>query len=178
LAAVLFVKRMSEVTNVRSMTGDADDLDDRYATDRNAAHLRDVPKGVEIYEISGPFFFGAAEEFKERLGQVAGRPKVLIIRMRDVPAIDSTGLHALRDVVHRTRRDGTLLLLSDVHSQPLVAMMRAGMLDEVGEDNVFGNLDDALNRAREQLGLPARARLAGAEPTVARESGEHKAVPR
>lgn len=176
LAAVLFVRRMVEVTNVSVMGSDVDDPGDRYSTDRNAAHLRDVPPEVEIFEINGPFFFGAAEAFKEAMGQVAGRPKVLIVRMRDVPAIDSTGMHALRDVVQRSRRDGTLVLLSDVHSQPLVAMTRSGLLDEVGDDNVFGNLDDALDRARGQLGLPPRGHLAGAPPTVARETGEHPVV--
>ncbi len=176
LAAGLFVKRMSEVSSMRVMASDDDDLGDRYSSDRNAAHLRDVPKGVEIFEINGPFFFGAAAEFKEAIGQVASRPKVLIVRMRDVPAIDSTGMHALREVVHRTRGDGTLVLLSDVHSQPLVAMTRSGLLDEVGDTNVFGNLDDALNRARTHLGLPERERLAGAEPTVRRETGEHPVV--
>jgi SulP family sulfate permease len=96
--------------------------------------------------------------------------------MRDVPAIDSTGMHALRDVVERSRRDGTLVLLSDVHSQPLVAMTRSGLLDEVGDDNVFGNLDDSLDRARSHLGLPPHEHLAGATPTVARETGEHPVV--
>ena len=178
LAAGLFVKRMSEVSTMRVMASDDDDPGDRYSSDRNAAHLRDVPKGVEIFEINGPFFFGAAAEFKEAIGQVAGRPTVLIIRMRDVPAIDSTGMHALREVVHQTRGDGTLVLLSDVHSQPLVAMTRSGLLDDVGDTNVFGNLDDALNRARAHLGLPERERLAGAEPTVKRETGEHAVVTR
>jgi SulP family sulfate permease len=176
LAAGLFVRRMVEVTNVSVMASDLDDPGDRYSTDRNAAHLRDVPASVEIFEINGPFFFGAAEAFKEAIGQVAGRPKVLIIRMRDVPAIDSTGMHALRDVVERSRRDGTLVLLSDVHSQPLVAMTRSGLLDEVGDDNVFGNLDDSLDRARSHLGLPPHEHLAGATPTVARETGEHPVV--
>jgi SulP family sulfate permease len=90
--------------------------------------------------------------------------------MRNVPAIDSTGLHALKDVVHRTRRDGTLVLLSDVHTQPLVALGRSAVLDEVGEDNLFGNLDDALDRARDHLGLPPAERPEFATPTVARET--------
>ena len=178
LAAVLFVRRMVEVTNVSVMTGEVDDPGDRYADDRNAAHLRAVPPGVEIFEINGPFFFGAAEAFKEAIGQVGGRPKVLVVRMRDVPAIDSTGMHALRDLVRRTRRDGTLVLLSDVHSQPLVAMTRSGLLDEVGGQNVFGNLDDTLDRARSHLGLPPHAHLEGALPTVKRETGEHPVVTR
>jgi SulP family sulfate permease len=129
-----------------------------------------VPNGVEVYEVNGPFFFGAAETFKDTLGQIARKPKVLIIRMRNVPAIDSTGLHALKDVVHRTRRDGTLVLLSDVHTQPLVALGRSAVLEEVGEENLFGNLDDALDRAREHLGLPPADHPPFAVPTVARET--------
>ena len=119
--------------------------------------------------MNGPFFFGAAETFKDTLGQIAQKPKVLIIRMRNVPAIDSTGLHALKDVVHRTRRDDTLVLLSDVHTQPLVALGRSAVLEEVGEENLFGNLDDALDRARDHLGLPPMDHPMFATPTVARE---------
>jgi SulP family sulfate permease len=94
---------------------------------------------------------------------------VLIIRMRNVPAIDSTGMHALKDLVHRTRGDGTLVLISDIHTQPLVALGRSAVLDEIGEENIFGNLDDALNRARMYVGLPTEERPAFAHPTVARE---------
>ncbi|MGH7698979.1 MAG: STAS domain-containing protein, partial [Gemmatimonadales bacterium] len=115
------------------------------------------------------FFFGAAETFKDRLRQIAARPQVFILRMRHVPAIDSTGLHALRDLVARSRREGTLVILSDVHAQPVVALERSGLYDELGEDNVHGNLDDALNRARAHLGLPAVPRPVFATPTVARE---------
>ena len=109
---------------------------------------REVPAGVEIYEVNGPFFFGAAETFKDTLARVAAKPKVLIIRMRHVLALDSTGMHALKDVVHRSRKDGTWVLLSDVHMQPLVALTGSAVLAEIGNDNLFGNLDDALNRAR------------------------------
>jgi sulfate permease, SulP family len=135
---------------------------------------RRVPKGVEVYEINGPFFFGAAERFKETLRTVAARPKVLIIRMRKVLALDSTGMHALKSVVHQTRQDGTVVLLSDVHMQPLVALTGSAVLRDIGADNLFGNLDDALNRARQLLGLPAVAPPPGATPTVARESGEYR----
>jgi SulP family sulfate permease len=72
--------------------------------------------------------------------------------------------------VRRTRKDGTLVLLSDVHAQPLVALGRSGVLDEIGDDQVFGNVDDALNRARRHLGLPEEAPPPSATPTVARES--------
>jgi MFS superfamily sulfate permease-like transporter len=114
---------------------------------------RRVPKGREVYEINGPFFFGAAELFKDTLAQVAGKPKVLIIRMRSVLALDSTGMHALKDVVHRSRKDGTVVLLSDVHMQPLVALTGSPVLEEMGRENLFGNLDDALNRARRLVGV-------------------------
>jgi SulP family sulfate permease len=169
LAAFLFMRRMAEVTNVKALSRELDDEGDIYATDPNGVRRRAVPKDVEIYEINGPFFFGAAETFKDTLGQVGRKPKVLIIRMRNVPAIDSTGMHALKDVVHRTRGDGTLVLISDIHTQPLVALGRSAVIDEIGEENVFGNLDDALDRARQHLGLPPAAHPDFAEPTVERE---------
>lgn len=175
-AAFLFMRRMSQLTNVSAVTRELEDNGDPYATDPNAVRRREVPKGVEVFEINGPFFFGAAETFKETLGLVAGKPKVLIIRMRNVPSIDSTAMHALKDVVHRTRKDGTIVLLSDVHTQPLVAISRSAVMDDIGEENLFGNIDDALNRARVLLGLPTAARPEFATPTVARETSP-KGIP-
>ena len=147
LAAFLFIKRMAEVTNISAVTRELED-DETEITDVNAVSTRRIPKGVEVYEINGPFFFGAAETFKDTLARVAAKPKVLIIRMRYVLALDSTGMHALKDVVHRSRKDGTWVLLSDVHMQPLVALTGSAVLAEIGNDNLFGNLDDALGRAR------------------------------
>jgi SulP family sulfate permease len=172
LAAFLFMKRMAEVTNVTALTRELQDpaAADDAAVDPNAVARRVVPTGVEVYEINGPFFFGAAETFKDRLGQIAARPRVLIIRMRNVPAIDSTGLHALRELWGRSRREGTLVILADVHSQPVVALERSGLLYEIGEENVTGNVDDALNRARAHLGLAPVPRPQFATATVARET--------
>ena len=79
-------------------------------------------------------------------------------------------MHALRDLVARSRKDGSLVILSDVHAQPVVALERSGFLDEIGEENVTGHIDDALNRARAHLGLPAVPRPAYATATVAREA--------
>lgn len=159
LAAFLFMKRMADVTNVRALKQEfeADDAD-RYASDENGARLRDIPAGVEVYEINGAFFFGAAETFKDTLAQIAGKPKVLIIRMRDVLLLDSTGMHALKDVVHRSRKDGTVVLLSDVHMQPLVALTGSAVLEEIGPENLFSNLDDALQRAGDLLVSPPTPR--------------------
>ena len=170
LAAFLFMRRMSEVTNVRFVTREFAETGPDEPDDPNSVRRRDVPRGVEVYEINGPFFFGAAEKFKDTLSEVAGRPAVLIIRMRNVPAIDSTGMHALRDIVRSARKEGTLVLLSDVHAQPLVALGQSDMLDDIGDDHLFGNIDDALAQARLHLGLPMVPAPSFAKPTVARET--------
>jgi sulfate permease, SulP family len=149
-AVFLFMRRMAEVTNVSAVNMD-DEQDDPWVTDPNSIHRRIVPKDVEVYEVNGPFFFGAVETFKNTLSQVARKPKVLIIRMRNVPAIDSTGMHALKDVVHRARKDGTLVLLSDVQAQPRLAIARSAVIDEIGEENIFANVDEALSAANEYL---------------------------
>jgi SulP family sulfate permease len=164
------MRRMAEVTNISVLTHEFTDPVDDFEHDPNAVRSRVIPEGVQVYEITGPFFFGAAEMFKDRVGRIAGKPKVLILRLRHVPVIDSTGLHALRDVVQRSRKEGTLVILSDVHAQPVVALERSGTYDELGEENVHGNIDDALNRARAHLGLPPVQRPAFATPTVARET--------
>jgi SulP family sulfate permease len=171
LAAFLFMRRMAEVTNVSAVTRELEEEGDTYDTDPNAVRRRSLPAGVQVYEINGPFFFGAAETFKNTINVVSQKPSVMIIRMRNVPMIDSTGMHALRDLVRRFRREETLVVLSDVHAQPLIALGRSSLLDEIGDQNIFGNLDDALNRARDFLGLARQAPPAEAVPTVARESG-------
>ncbi len=174
LAAFLFMHNMALVTEVSLLDREPDEADildgaDVYARDPEGLRRWDIPPGVEVYEINGPFFFGAAETFKDTLARVAGKPKVLIIRMRDVLSLDSTAMNALKDVVHRSRKDGTTVLLSDVHMQPLVALTGSPILEEIGKENLFGNLFDALNRARSLLGLPAMARPEGTGPTVYRE---------
>jgi SulP family sulfate permease len=168
LAVFLFMRRMAEVTNVSIVTRELAESDDD--DDPNSIRKRRIPPDVEVFEINGPFFFGAAEQFKDTLGQIAKNPKVLIIRMRAVPAIDSTGLHALHELARRCKHDGTLLLLSDVHAQPMFALVRSDMLAELGEENLFGNIDDALDRARQHLGLPPVPHPPEAVPTVARET--------
>lgn len=153
LAAFLFMKRMAEVTNVTMVSRDFQDA--RPSGDVSGAIFRRrVPPGVEVYEINGPFFFGAAEKFKDTLAEVSKKPKVLIIRLRNVPAIDSTAIHALRDLIRRTRKDKTIVLLSDLHAQPLIALGRSGLLDEIGEEYLCGDIDEALALARQHLGFP------------------------
>jgi SulP family sulfate permease len=156
LAAFLFMKRMAEVTNITIVRREFEENGPAQGDEQGAIYRRQIPAGVEVYEINGPFFFGAAEKFKQTLGEISRRPKVLVIRMRNVPAIDSTAMHALKDLIRRTRKEGTQVLLSDVHSQPLIALGRSGLLDEVGEENLFGNVDEALEAARQRV-QPATA---------------------
>ena len=151
LAAFLFMRRMAAVSNVSQVTHD---LTDDYPVVPGEPELLDrriIPSGVEVFEISGPFFFGAAQAFRDTLGRVAGRPKVLIIRMRHVPAIDSTGIRSLRDVVQRSRKDGTVVLVTELNSQPLEALRGTPTFDEIGMDNFCPSLDFALARAHEFL---------------------------
>ena len=104
---------------------------------------------MSVFEIKGPFFFGAAETFRTRSIDLGEHPRVLIIRMRDVHALDSTGMHALRGRRAAEPAVGLEVLLSDVQPQPLAALEAAGVLDEIGAANVFPDIDDALARAYE-----------------------------
>ena len=167
LAAFLFMRRMAEVTDVRAWN--PDDADEEDTRDPNAIAAREVPPGVEVYEVNGPFFFGAATKFRDTVATVSNKPKVLIIRMRQVPAIDATGIHALREVVEKCAAEGTRVILSDVHARPMAALARTEMLDRLGDDNLVGHIDEALNVARRHLGLPEAPRPAHWSPTVARQ---------
>ncbi|HEX4931582.1 MAG TPA: sulfate permease, partial [Gemmatimonadaceae bacterium] len=154
LASFLFMHRMAAVTNVSAVTRElqreAAGDDER---DPNAVSTYAIPPGVDIYEINGAFFFGAAETFKDTVNQVARKPKVLIIRMRNVSLLDATGLRALRDVAHRSRQDRTLVLIAEIHTQPLAALERSPLREELGDEAIFLTLDDALDRARRYLAV-------------------------
>lgn len=176
LAAFLFMRRMAEVTNVTAVLGGAVDEREEDPIDPNALSTRTIPAGVEIYEVNGPFFFGAANTFRDTLATVSRRPQVLIIRLRAVPIIDATGLHALREVIAKSRAEGTRVILSDVHAQPMAALARTELLDSLGDTNLVGHVDEALDLARAHLGLPAEPRPPHWAPTVARQ--ERRKTPR
>lgn len=143
LAAFLFMRRMSEVTSISSVTREFNDREGPEMALYSEGRSR-IPPSVQIYAVDGPFFFGAASKFRETLEQVAGRPRVLVLLMRNVPAIDSTGINALRDIVRRFRDGGTRVILVGVHAQPMAALARSPLLTELGEENLVGELDDAL----------------------------------
>jgi SulP family sulfate permease len=162
LASFLFMKRMAEATNVSAVTRELQqDGDDTTYSAPGAISQRTVPERVEVFEISGAFFFGAAGAFKEALGQIAGRPWVIIIRMRDVNFLDSSGLHALQEVVHRFRQDRTIVLLAEVHAQPRAVIEASELVTEMSDD-IFMNIDDALDRARAHVAT----RTTGSAPAI------------
>ena len=175
LSVFLFMRRMALVTNVGVIRQEFVDEEER--DDPNAISSRAIPPGVEVYEINGPFFFGASSKFLEAMNEVSNAPKMRIIRMRNVLAIDATGIHILTEEYSNSTRHGIGFILSDVHAQPLVALDRAGLLSRMDARDVTGHIDDALDRARERLGLPPVPRPARSVPTVARESGPQAAGP-
>lgn len=151
LAAVLFIKRMSDVSEMETVTSALKEDDEEAAHNELS---RQVPKGVVVYELAGSLFFGAVDKFKDTMARISDKPKILILRMRSVSSIDAAGIQMIEDLLTRCKGEGTQLLLSGVHAQPVVALTRAGVLKQLGEENALGNIDAALNRAREILGLP------------------------
>lgn len=147
MAALLFMRRMSELTQFGVITRELKDVDDPV-DDPDALERRVVPPGVEVYEIRGPLFFGAADRFKDVASQMRQRPRVLILRMRHVPAVDATALELLRELHAGCKKDGSALVLSGLRSQPLRALEKIGLAGAIGEDNLHVHIDSALERAR------------------------------
>jgi sulfate permease, SulP family len=146
LAAILFIKRISETTEVARVTED-----DELETHEQVAHGKDIPEGVVVYRIFGPFMFGAAEKMEDALERLGGLPRVLILRMQLVPAMDVTALNALESICERMQAAGGVLVLSGPHRQPLQVMAQAGFVGKIGKANIRAHFDDALARAREVL---------------------------
>lgn len=174
LAAFLFMKQMADVTNIHIMKADLEDEEE--LPDPNSVQRRLIPKGVEVFEINGPFFFGSVDKFHDTINFGAAAPKVLILRMRFVPYMDAGGLHALDEVRARCQKNKIYLLISDIHTQPLIAAEQSGFMQKLGEDHFFGNLDDALNFARTLIGLPTVETTQEFEATVARERKTFKTM--
>lgn len=164
LASILFMRRMAQVTTVTGLSEEVEEGQETQAPDPKdpgAVADKRVPKGVEVYEINGPFFFGVANNLRDALDQIEKPPGVIILRMRYVPHIDATGLNALREFHRRCVKHGTVLLLGGVHAHPLFEMVKAGMDTEIGLGNIFDNLDDALRKARVLVGSPNGINPAG-----------------
>lgn len=145
LASLLFMRRMAEVSQVRSVTDELSETERMGFEAENPDVV--LPPRTEVYEIAGSFFFGAAQRFSETLGEIQRQPRLVILRMRDVFAMDATGLHALEEVHSRFARQGVSMVLSGIRAQPLAILERSGALDRFGRENVVGTFREALVRA-------------------------------
>lgn len=141
IAVVLFMKRMSEVTDVEGW---------RYVDDEEDADslsLREVPQHTLVYEVSGPLFFGVAD----KIMHIAYKDtdQCIVVRMRSVNAIDATAMHALEELYDNCCKKGVQLVFSHVNDQPLLIMHKAGFYEKIGAENFCGHIDDALERAKQ-----------------------------
>ena len=149
IACLLFMRRMSETTDVHVISNEinpADEDSDMHLG--NIEHLT-IPKGVEVYEINGPYFFGAGNRFEEIMATLGDRPQVRIIRMRKVPFVDSTGIHNLTNLCEMSQKEGIQIVLSGVTEKVHSQLNKAGFYDIVGQDNICSHIDIALDRAKE-----------------------------
>ncbi len=158
LAAFLFIKRMADATNVEAISSELEDAPDgTMASDVDGIARRRVPPGVEVYEVNGPFFFGAAYKIQEVLQFVARKPLVFILRMRNVPVMDASGIRVLDELHASFARQRVRLLIAGIQAQPLSALDHAGRLDAYGRENFVSDIDEALDRARVTIAGAARA---------------------
>lgn len=152
IACLLFMKRMSETTDVKVIMDEINEESDIIKG--NLEHLT-IPEGVEVYEINGPYFFGAGNRFEEIMATLGDRPKVRIIRMRKVPFVDSTGIHNLTNLCAMSKDEGIQIVLSGVSEKVHSQLQKAHFYDLVGEQNICSHINIALERAREIVGEQA-----------------------
>ena len=146
LAVFLFMRKMIKFSSVNVLKGQVDDHDDDV--DKGAVTNFNIPKDVEVFEITGPLFFGAAYKFKDTMKVIEKKPKVLIIRMRQVPLIDATGIHVLHDVFNEIKKSGTKIILSGISSEQVMGeLKKSRLLFAIGKANVTDNFEKALERS-------------------------------
>jgi SulP family sulfate permease len=146
LAAILFIKRVSDTTEV-SQVRESDVLE----SPEQLVGGKEIPDGVMVYRIFGPFLFGAAEKMEDAIEELSEMPKVLILRLHLVTAMDATALNTLESVTERFQHHGGTVILSGLHRQPLDMLRKAGFITQIGRNNLVAHFDDALRRAREVL---------------------------
>lgn len=149
IACLLFMKRVSEITDVKAVTDEINEESDMIKD--NAEHLT-IPEGVEVYEINGPYFFGAGNKFEEVMAAFGDRPKVRIIRMRKVPFVDSTGIHNLTNLCEMSHNEGIEVVLSGVCEKVHKQLEKARFYDILGSNNICSHINLALERAKEIIG--------------------------
>ncbi|TSA29699.1 MAG: sulfate permease [Verrucomicrobiaceae bacterium] len=146
LAALLFIKRVTDTTVVHQVTAENEDEGDRHSIAG-----KEIPDGVTIYRIAGPFLFGAADKLEDALVAANVRPKVVILRMRSVTSMDATALNALEMLVEKIKAQRGHVVICGAHTQPYFMMTQAGFLDDIGDDHVAADVDEALKIARSIL---------------------------
>jgi SulP family sulfate permease len=146
LAVFLFMRNMIKFSNVRAFIGDPESKDNE--NDKESLENFTIPKNVEVYEITGPLFFGAAYKFKDAMRLIEKPPKVLIIRMRKVPIIDATGIKIIEEVYRASQQKGTKLILSEVDStQIMEELKKSRLLFSIGKANVTDTFQTAIDRS-------------------------------
>ena len=148
LAAFLFLQKMSAETHVDVITDNLKEDEESEGRDMSSIV---IPAGVEVFEIYGSLFFGAVRQFKESIRVVATKPKVLILRMRQVPTIDASGIHVLEELVNEAKENGQLLIFSAVSRNVYRVMRKSGFVDNVGRKNFAADIFAALEVARSHL---------------------------
>lgn len=149
IACILFMRRVMETTEI-SVIKDEIDPNTELDIALHEEHLV-IPKGVEVYEINGPYFFGIATKFEETMAQIGDRPKVRIIRMRRVPFIDSTGIHNLTSLCRMSQREKITIVLSGVNEKVHEVLQKSGFYQLLGQENICPNINVALDRAKKLL---------------------------
>lgn len=158
VAALLFMKRMAQATHVSGVTDVMEDEPESPSEIPRMSHRRpmvdghEIPRGIEVYEVNGPFFFGAADKLRDVLSEVSKTPAVMILRMRHVPSIDATGLHALEQLLRKSRAAGTEIIICEAGRPVLRTFFRARKLELFGRKNFARSLEAALERAEEVMG--------------------------
>ena len=148
IACLLFMRRMSETTDVKVISDEIDPNLESELSSGNLEHLT-IPQGVEVYEINGPYFFGAGNRFEEIMASFGDRPKVRIIRMRKVPFVDSTGIHNLTNLCIMSKKEGIHIVLSGVNDKVNSQLQKADFYKLIGEENICSHINIALERANE-----------------------------
>lgn len=154
VSAFIFMRRMVQAASVTSITNDLSSREEK--DDSDTIRKYEIPNGVEVYEIEGPFFFGAASKFSEAIGVIERTPKVLIIHMRKVPFIDATGMHTLKKIFKECESQNSHLVLSGVQRETYTELKKAGIIKEIREENIQTTIHKALNRAKEILEINAQ----------------------
>ena len=142
LAALLFMKRMADVTHVQNLAVDLSEEDGELEAVLNLPGTKDVL----VYEINGPFFFGAADKFTEVIEQVQGPVKGIILNMNKVPVMDATAIHAMNKLRKTCKAFKTELILVGVQAQPYSALEKSGFIDKIGEGCILGSLEEAFEK--------------------------------